>query len=82
MPSSRVSDGLLSTGIESLFGELIGAIIARRDVIEQERIKRERDSVVLNGMSPTWNSVAEEEEMLEKERQKGTAGKGWGGGCC
>ncbi|KZW03865.1 ras-domain-containing protein [Exidia glandulosa HHB12029] len=71
-----------SRGIESLFGELIGAIIARRDVIEQERIKRERDSVVLNGMSPTWNSVAEEEEMLEKERQKGTAGKGWGGGCC
>lgn len=69
-------------GIETLFGSLISAIIARRDVIEQERVKRERDSVILTGISPTWNSVAEEEEMLQKEREKGTSAKGWGGGCC
>ncbi|KAH7100542.1 ras-domain-containing protein [Auriculariales sp. MPI-PUGE-AT-0066] len=69
-------------GIETLFASLISAIIARRDVIEQERIKRERDSVVLNGIAPTWNGVAEEEEMLQKERQKAAASRGWGGGCC
>ena len=69
-----------SIGIESLFGSLIGAIIARREVIEQERIKRERDSVVLDGISPGWNGIAEEEEMLQKERRKSS--KGWGGACC
>lgn len=69
-------------GIESLFGTLIKAIIARKDVIEQERIKRERDSVILNGLSPTWNSVAEEEEMLQKERDSSLSVKGWSSGCC
>ncbi|EJD53926.1 ras-domain-containing protein [Auricularia subglabra TFB-10046 SS5] len=68
-------------GIGNLFDSLITAIIDRKDVIEKERVERERNSVFLNGISPTWAKLAEEEES-NKEREKSVTAKGWGGGCC
>ncbi|KAG9034962.1 hypothetical protein FRB95_012252 [Tulasnella sp. JGI-2019a] len=51
-------------GVEDLFTDLLQMIIARREVIEKERLVRERDSVMLNVPSrvPTWGAPGEEDE--------------------
>ncbi|CAE7146336.1 unnamed protein product [Rhizoctonia solani] len=58
-------------GVQNLFDAIIKEIIKRKDVLERDRIAKERDSIML---SPSWGRVAEEEEVASK--RKG------GGSCC
>ncbi|KAF8760754.1 Ras of Complex, Roc, domain of DAPkinase [Rhizoctonia solani] len=58
-------------GIQNLFDVIIKEIIKRKDVLERDRIAKERDSIVLN---PSWNRVAEEEEAAMSRKS--------GGSCC
>ncbi|THH18013.1 hypothetical protein EW146_g2903 [Bondarzewia mesenterica] len=54
-------------GIQQLFDSLIGAIIQKKDSIEQENEIKRRDSVFLTPMNPpTWSTQADEEEAREK----------------
>ncbi|KAI0729401.1 P-loop containing nucleoside triphosphate hydrolase protein [Fomitopsis betulina] len=68
------------TGIRQLFDSLIGAIIARKDRIEEENEMKKRDSVYLySPTTPMWAAQAEAEEAREKAAQQ-TAGSSWS--CC
>jgi len=50
-----------------LFDALILAIIAKKDVIEQENELKRRDSVILPSVTPPmWAAQADEEEAREK----------------
>lgn len=58
------------TGIQQLFEHLIEAIIARKDIIEQENELKKRDSVFLTEFStPAWAAQAEEEEARVKAQR-------------
>ncbi|CUA77639.1 Ras-like GTP-binding protein RYL2 [Yarrowia lipolytica CLIB122] [Rhizoctonia solani] len=58
-------------GVQNLFDAIIKEIIKRKDVLERDRIAKERDSITLN---PSWGRVAEEEEASTKRKS--------GGSCC
>ena len=76
----RESD-LINVGIQTLFDEVITAIIRKKDQIEEENMARKRDSVFLSGgTTPTWSAQAEEEEAREKAAQEAAASRGWS--CC
>ncbi|ETW84456.1 hypothetical protein HETIRDRAFT_313540 [Heterobasidion irregulare TC 32-1] len=66
-------------GIQQLFDSLIGAIIQKKDSIEQENEMKRRDSVFLTPAvnPPTWTTQAEEEEAREKAASRSGA---WS--CC
>ncbi|KAB5592399.1 Ras-like GTP-binding protein RYL2 [Ceratobasidium theobromae] len=52
-------------GVKTLFDAIIMQIIKRKDLIERERLARERDSIVLNSnslLNPSWGHIAEKEE--------------------
>jgi len=51
-------------GVQELFDALIRAIISKRDILEREKERRERDSVYFGStpLTPTWAAVADEEE--------------------
>ncbi|KZT71604.1 ras-domain-containing protein [Daedalea quercina L-15889] len=67
------------TGIQQLFDSLMGAIIARKDRIEEENELKKRDSVYLaSPTTPMWAAQADAEEAREKAQQ--TAGTSWN--CC
>ncbi|CAE6495032.1 unnamed protein product [Rhizoctonia solani] len=58
-------------GIQNLFDAIIREIIKRKDVLERDRIAKERDSITL---SPSWGKLAEEEEAATSRKR--------GGSCC
>ncbi|CAE6419495.1 unnamed protein product [Rhizoctonia solani] len=58
-------------GVQNLFDVIIKEIIKRKDVLERDRIAKERDSIVIN---PSWGRLAEEEEAATKRKS--------GGSCC
>ncbi|CCO26589.1 hypothetical protein BN14_00617 [Rhizoctonia solani AG-1 IB] len=58
-------------GVQNLFDAIIKEIIKRKDVLERDRIAKERDSIII---SPSWNRVAEEEEAATSRKS--------GGSCC
>lgn len=73
--------GLLceSIGIRNLFDTLIAAIIAKRDVIEEENELKRRDSVYLTPVTvPVWAAQADAEEA----REKAQAAAGFSWSCC
>lgn len=71
-------DAIISTkGVQTLFDSLIGAIIEKKDAIEQENEMKKRDSVFLSSL-PAWDAQAEEEEAREKAASSRTGG--WS--CC
>ncbi len=54
-------------GITQLFDALILAIIAKKDIIEQENELKRRDSVIIPSVTPPmWAAQADEEEAREK----------------
>ena len=66
-------------GIQSLFDNLISAIIAKKDVIEKENELKRRDSDFLTHFTPpTWSAQADEEEA----REKAAAARTGGWSCC
>ncbi|KAF7313559.1 hypothetical protein HMN09_00512000 [Mycena chlorophos] len=68
-------------GIENLFGQVINAIILRKDRIEKENAVKKRDSVYLTSVAaPTWSAQADEEEAREKAERERAARAGWS--CC
>ncbi|KAG8691003.1 hypothetical protein FRC11_007519 [Ceratobasidium sp. 423] len=58
-------------GVQNLFDAIIREIIKRKDVLERDRIAKERDSITL---SPSWGKLAEEEEAATSRKR--------GGSCC
>ena len=57
----------VSLGITQLFDALILAIIAKKDIIEQENELKRHDSIRLTlTTTPTWAAQADEEEAREK----------------
>ncbi|KAF9820969.1 hypothetical protein IEO21_00946 [Rhodonia placenta] len=66
-------------GIRNLFDTLIAAIIAKRDVIEEENELKRRDSVYLTPVTvPVWAAQADAEEA----REKAQAAAGFSWSCC
>jgi len=66
-------------GITQLFDALIVAIIAKKDIIEQENELKRRDSIILPSVTPPmWAAQAEEEEAREKAAARSHAARG----CC
>lgn len=64
-------------GVQNLFNAIIAQIIKRKDVIEREKVARERDSIMLGSdsiMNPSWGRVADAEEAALAKRG------GWS--CC
>lgn len=64
-------------GVQNLFNAIIAQIIRRKDVIERERVARERDSIMLGSdsvLNPSWGRVADAEEAALAKRG------GWS--CC
>ncbi|KAG9094360.1 hypothetical protein FRC06_010885 [Ceratobasidium sp. 370] len=62
-------------GVQNLFKAIITQIIKRKDVIERERVARERDSIMLGTNSvldPSWGRVAEQEEAAQARRARGS----------
>ncbi|KAG8679218.1 hypothetical protein FRC09_019130 [Ceratobasidium sp. 395] len=62
-------------GVQNLFNAIIAQIIKRKDVIERERVARERDSIMLGTNSvldPSWGRVAEQEEAAIARRGRGS----------
>lgn len=71
-------DAITSTsGVQTLFDSLIGAIIEKKDAIEQENEMKKRDSVFLSS-PPAWDAQAEEEEA----REKAASSRAGGWSCC
>lgn len=66
--SLRSLDAKCFVGITQLFDALIFAIIAKKDVIEQENeLKRREGSIILPSVTPPmWAAQADEEEAREK----------------
>jgi hypothetical protein len=66
-------------GITQLFDALILAIIAKKDIIEQENELKRHDSVILTSTpTPTWAAQADEEEAREKAAARSHAARS----CC
>jgi len=62
-----------------LFDALILAIIAKKDIIEQENESKRHDSVILASTpTPTWAAQADEEEAREKAAARSHAARS----CC
>ncbi|KAG8739639.1 hypothetical protein FRC10_005375 [Ceratobasidium sp. 414] len=61
-------------GVQNLFKAIITQIIKRKDVIERERVARERDSIMLGNsvLDPSWGRVAEQEEASQTRRGRGS----------
>jgi len=61
-------------GVQNLFKAIITQIIKRKDVIERERVARERDSIMLGNsvLDPSWGRVAEQEEAAQTRRGRGS----------
>lgn len=64
-------------GITQLFDALILAIIAKKDVIEQENGRHDSIRLTLT-TTPTWAAQADEEEAREKEAARSHAARS----CC
>jgi hypothetical protein len=72
-------DAKCVVGITQLFEALILAIIAKKDIIEQENELKRHDSVILaSTLTPTWAAQADEEEAREKEAARSHAARS----CC
>ncbi|OJT10184.1 Ras-like GTP-binding protein RYL2 [Trametes pubescens] len=66
-------------GIQTLFDNLIAAIIQKKDKIERENEIKRRDSVLLSSTTmPVWAAQADQEEAREKARV--ASGSSWS--CC
>jgi hypothetical protein len=77
--SSGILNAKCAVGITQLFDALILAIIAKKDIIEQENESKRHDSVILTSTpTPTWAAQADEEEAREKEAARSHAARS----CC
>ncbi|KAJ3535415.1 hypothetical protein NMY22_g6494 [Coprinellus aureogranulatus] len=65
-------------GINQLFDHLIAQIMSRKDIIERENEKKQRDSVFLEPVVPSWAAQADAEEARQKALQQRTGS--WS--CC
>jgi len=66
-------------GVQALFQHLIGSIIQRRDIIESERERRERNSVLLTEPILSWQSG--DQELRKNTNYNATSStNGWS--CC
>lgn len=62
------------TGVDRLFDSLLGAIIKRKDSIEEENELKKRDSVFLTPLAPpVWAAQADEEEAKEAQKARSTS---------
>lgn len=57
-------------GINQLFDHLIAAIMSRKDIIERENERKQRDSVFLDPAVPSWAAQADAEEARQKALQR------------
>ena len=70
-----------NAGVQNLFAHLIDNIIRRRDLIESERVDRERNSVVLNPM-PSWRNDTDGDASRTSLDEADAYRKNGGWSCC
>lgn len=65
-------------GVQALFAHLIQSIIRRREIIEKDRLARERGSIVLGSGAGRWSEDDDDDDTVSaRDRRKA---RGWS--CC